>query len=353
MSIAAKLGRPDILALTPYSHAAWDPSLERLHANENPWRARADKSDAGLNRYPEPDPITLESRLATLYGVMPNQLLVGRGLDEGIDLLMRAFLVPGQDAMVQCPPTFGMYAVAAKIQGAEIINVPLTADGMFALNVNGLLAACSARTKLVMLCSPNNPTGNVIPRDQIRALARQLDHQALLVVDEAYIEFSDTPSLLDCLTEHPNVVILRTLSKAYGLAGARCGTVLASPDIIDLLRRIRPPYAMATPVTEAILCALSADALREAKTQVSLLISERTRLQHALAAIPLITRVYPSEANFLMVACQSTDTLMARAKRAGFLLRDVSHHPQTRACVRITIGTSAQNDRLLEGLSIP
>ncbi len=352
MSLAHKLARPALLTLTPYRHAAWEPSLERLNANENPWRPTNDVSAAGLNRYPEPEPQALERRLAALYGVPSHQLLVGRGLDEGIDLLMRAFLVPGQDAVLQCPPTFGMYAVAAQIQGADLIEVPLMRSADFTIDWVGLQSALSARVKLVMLCSPNNPTGHCIPRDQLQALARQLADHALLVVDEAYIEFSDTDSVLACLDDHPNLVILRTLSKAYGLAGARCGVVIAASDIIDLLRRIRPPYSIATPTQEAILTALTEEALREASVRIEQLKGERSRLAQALKTLPQVTQVYPSEANFLLVACASAATMMTRARRAGFLIRDVSHHPQTRECVRISIGTRNQNDRLVEGLRL-
>src|SRR6185437_6976687 len=211
----------------PYQHASWEPGLERLHANELPWRPLDDDSRAGLNRYPEPQPRALIDRLAELYAVAPASLLVGRGSDEAIDLLTRAFCRAGSDAVLVCPPTFGMYSVCARIQGAEVLQTPLTAADGFALDEHAVLERCAPAVKLVFLCSPNNPTGNLLDEGAILRIARRLAGRALLVVDEAYIEFADRSSLARLVAEVPNLAILRTLSKAYGLAGARCGALIA------------------------------------------------------------------------------------------------------------------------------
>jgi histidinol-phosphate/aromatic aminotransferase/cobyric acid decarboxylase-like protein len=186
--------RADIRALTPYSHAAWEPSLTRLHANELPWRVEGDASQAGLNRYPEPQPPVLVQGLAGLYGVDTGQLLVGRGSDEAIDLLLRVFCRAGADNVIVCPPTFGMYAVATRIQGAELRTVPLRRETGFSLDVDALLAAVDANTKLVFVCSPNNPTANAVAPALLEQLAGQLAPRALLVVDEAYIDFAGVPT---------------------------------------------------------------------------------------------------------------------------------------------------------------
>jgi len=213
------LARPDIVALKPYEHASWEPTLERLHANELPWRMLGDDSGAGLNRYPEPQPHELVSRLEELYGAAPKTLLVGRGSDEAIDLLVRAFCRAGQDSVVVCPPTFGMYAVSARIQGAKVVAVPLRAERGFALEEQELLDRGTADVKLVFLCSPNNPTGNLLDEATVLRIAERLAGRALVVVDEAYLEFSSAPSLSRHVARLPNLAILRTLSKAYGLPG--------------------------------------------------------------------------------------------------------------------------------------
>jgi len=342
----ALLARAEILALEPYAHATWDPALERLNANENPWRGPRDATVAGLNRYPEPHPRTLEARLATLYGVAPESVLAGRGSDEGIDLLVRAFCRAGEDGVVICPPTFGMYAVSARIQGARLIEVPLTAG--FAIDEPALLAATGA--KLVFLCSPNNPTGAPLPAGLLERVLAAYSNRALVVVDEAYAEFSRETSALALLPEQPHLVVLRTLSKAYALAGARIGAVIAAPEVIAVLRRIVPPYTIAVPASEAAFAALESEALVTARARILALIRERGRLGAALEKVPGVRRVWPSEANFLLVEVEDPATVMRRAAGAGLLLRDFSRAPATRGCIRITVGDPAQNARLLAAL---
>ena len=353
MNIATLLARPEILGLEAYAHAGWDPALERLHANENPWRYTGDNTPAGLNRYPEPQPVAVEARLAALYGVAPAQLLAGRGSDEGIDLLTRAFLAPGHDAALICPPTFGMYAVATRIQGARVLEVPLDAARGYALDEDAVLAAAGPRVKLLFLCSPGNPTGNALDPAAIERLLVALAGRALVVVDEAYAEFSAVPSFATRLGEFDNLVVLRTLSKAYALAGARCGAVLGDPSVIGLLRRIIPPYSMPTPSIDAVLAALDVAALAQARLRIELLKLERERVQAALATMPQVRRVHPSDANFVYVECADAAAAVARARAAGLLIRDFSRGPYTPGGVRITIGTPAQNDRLLEALARP
>ncbi|HEX7374360.1 MAG TPA: aminotransferase class I/II-fold pyridoxal phosphate-dependent enzyme, partial [Steroidobacteraceae bacterium] len=251
MSSVLSLARPDILQLQPYQHATWDPSLERMHANEMPWRAQGDNSVAGLNRYPEPQPKALVERMALLYGVPAASVLVGRGSDEAIDLLVRAFCRAGEDSVVITPPTFGFYKVAAKIQGAQVVEVPLLRPG-FQLDTEAVIAA-GRRAKIVFLCSPNNPTGNLLDEGAMLRVCRELAGTALVCIDEAYIEFAGRPSLAARLGEFPNLVLLRTLSKAYALAGARLGTLLASEEIVGLLKRIIPPYAIPASTVEDVL----------------------------------------------------------------------------------------------------
>jgi histidinol-phosphate aminotransferase len=349
MNDPLRLARPEILALQPYSHAAWDPRLERLHANESPWRVPCDDSAAGLNRYPEPQPRELVVALAALYGVAAAQLLVGRGSDEAIDLLTRAFCAAGRDAVIVCPPTFGMYAVAARIQGAAVTSVPLNRDAGYGLDLPALLAALSPTTKLVYLCTPNNPTGNELAEAQVLAVLQACEGRALVVVDEAYGEYAAHPGYAARLAEFPHLVVLKTLSKAHGLAGARVGSLLASPAIVALLRKIIPPYAMAQPTVEAALKALQPAAQAVARSRVAATIAERVRLAAGLVALPAVRRVWPSAANFLLVEFRDAGAALDAIAAAGLLVRDL--RGQLEGALRLTVGTPEQNERLLRSLA--
>lgn len=348
MSWVRELARPEIVALKPYEHAAWEPSLERLHANELPWRSLGDDTEAGLNRYPEPQPHELVSALAQLYGVRPNQLLVGRGSDEAIDLLVRAFCRAGRDAVMVCPPTFGMYCVAARIQGAEVVTVPLQPD--FALDETAVLQRCSPEVKLLFLCSPNNPTGNLLDEQAILRIAARLAGRAVVVVDEAYIEFSGSRCLSRYLHQVPHLAVLRTLSKAHGLAGARCGALLADPEVVALLRKVIPPYAIAQPTVEAVLTQLQPPQLAVSRQHIDLIRSERARLSAALSEVRGVLKVWPSDANFLLVEFGDAGAALAAARSARLLVRDLRSQPGLGKALRITVGSVAQNDRLLQAL---
>lgn len=348
MSWLQEIARPEIVALKPYEHASWEPGLERLHANELPWRPADDDSGAGLNRYPEPQPRALVECLARLYEVPADSVLVGRGSDEAIDLLTRAFCRAGRDAILVCPPTFGMYSVCARIQGAEVLQVPLLADDGFALDAEAVLRRCVPGVKLVFLCSPNNPTGNLLDEAAMLHLARRLAGRALLVVDEAYIEFADRPSLVRAIAQLPNLAILRTLSKAYGLAGARCGTLIADPQVIALLRKIIPPYAIPQLTLEAVLHPLRPAALDESRTRLAALLGERQRLLTALPRLRRVSRVWPSAANFVLAEFDDAAAALARCREARLLVRDARGYPGLGRALRITVGTAQQNGRLLE-----
>lgn len=350
MSWVTQLARPDIVALKAYEHAVWEPELDRLHANELPWRSSVDPSAAGLNRYPEPQPRALVERLAALYDVAPGSVLVGRGSDEAIDLLVRGFCRAGQDSVIICPPTFGMYSVSARIQGANVVTVPLRAEAGFALDLQAVLEKCTPDVKLVFLCSPNNPTGNLLSEDDIIHLTRSLEGRAIVVVDEAYIEFSGARSLARRIAEFPQLAVLRTLSKAYALAGARCGTLIADPEVVALLRKVIPPYAIAQLSMEAVLNVLEPAQLFISRTRLATIISERDRMLAALAKLPNVTRVWPSASNFVLVEFADVPLALARSRGARLLIRDARGYPGLGQCLRITIGSPEQNNRLLEAL---
>jgi histidinol-phosphate aminotransferase len=349
MSSILALARPEILSLKAYSHASWDPAFERLHANELPWRAETDRSLAGLNRYPEPHPHVLSQRLAELYGVPTEKLLPGRGSDESIDLLVRGFCRAGVDNVVLCPPTFGMYAVAARIQGAEVRDVPLLPERGFALDVDRVLAACDANTKIVFLCSPNNPTGNAMDPAAIERLLSALANRSLVVVDEAYIEFSGDVSLTGSLDKYPNLVVLRTLSKAFGLAGARVGSLIASPDIVALLAKVIPPYSIPQLTIEAVLATLAEPQLAIQRERVAQICQERERLRAALANCRSVQKIWPSVANFLLVDFADAEAVLGAARAAKLLIRDMRNvSPRS---LRISVGSPEQNDRLIRSIA--
>lgn len=338
------LARPDILRLQPYQHATWDPSLERLHANEMPWRAQGDNSQAGLNRYPEPQPRALVERMALLYGVPASQVLVGRGSDEAIDLLVRAFCRAGQDAVVVTPPTFGFYEVAARIQGAEVIEVPLRRED-FQLDVDAVIEA-GRRAKLVFLCSPNNPTGNLLDEDAMLRIARELAGSSLVVVDEAYVEFSGRDSLVTKVAAAAGqLCVLRTLSKAYALAGARLGTLVAREAVIGLLRRIIPPYAIPASTVEDVLALTEAPQRARATARIRTLFVERDRMRARLGRCAHVTCIHPSDANFLLLECRDARAFQDAARSVGLVVRDFT--ATLPGCLRVTVGTPEQNERLL------
>ena len=336
----AKFARESILKLIPYSSARTESIQKgiKLDANENPfWRKD------GLNRYPDPQPALLRQRLATIYGVNASQLLLTRGSDEGIDLLTHVFCEANKDAILITPPTYGMYEVAANIQGVRIIRVPLEKD--WALNKEEILKQGTASIKLIFLCSPNNPTGNILNKDDVLSLCKAFQNQALIILDEAYIEFSTTSSLV---LQYPNLVVLRTLSKAFGLAGARLGSLIADPKIIELLGKVIAPYPIPIPIEEAAMNALSAENLAKVDSQIQSIQSERDRLQAFLTKLPSVELVYPSQANFLLVKVNNASTWMETCKAHEIIIRS---RPSLQNCVRITIGTAEENKRLKKVLS--
>jgi histidinol-phosphate aminotransferase len=347
-----ELARPEIRVLQPYSSARMEAcgGSVWLNANESPWPPQRGGKD--WNRYPDPQPAVLCARLAELYGVPPDRLLVGRGSDEGIDLLVRAFCVAGRDSILISPPTFGMYATCARVQGAGIVEVPLGRD--FALDVDAVLAAVTPSVKLVFACSPNNPAGAGVPRADILRLATALDGRALLVVDEAYVEFADPQgacgSVVDRLHEYENLVVLRTLSKAWALAGVRLGCVLADARVIALLRKIMPPYPLPAPCVEAALNALAGDGEHAVRDHVAAIRGERVRMREELSRLVCVREVWPSQANFLAVRFADAGAAYTALLEAGVVVRDVRRYPRLGDALRISLGTPKENGRVLEVL---
>jgi histidinol-phosphate aminotransferase len=351
MSDILDLARPDIRALQPYSSARMEArgGSVLLNANESPWPAVA-SGGGELNRYPDPQPAELIEAFASLYGVTPHQVLAGRGSDEAIDLLVRAFCRAGQDAVVICPPTFGMYAVSAGIQGATVIDVPLADD--FALDADAVIRAAKRNVKIVFLCSPNNPTGNLVPLATIRRIAAALQGRSLVVVDEAYIEFAGTPSAATVLGRHDNLAVLRTLSKAHALAAARIGVLLAHADIVALLRRILPAYPLPAPCVDAALAALTPPALAATRVRVANLVAAREQLQVVLPRAAAIVGTLPSSANFVVARCRDPQGLYVQLLAAGVVVRNVTHYRGLDDCLRISVGSPSDHARLFAALGL-
>ncbi len=322
-----------------------------LNANEAAWPNPADAGD-GVRRYPEPQPQALREALAALYGVAPAQLLIGRGSDEGIDLLVRAFCTPGEDAVLTTPPVFGMYAVSARLQGARLVEVPLVdGDDDFRIDLEQVAARAEGEgAKLVFLCSPGNPAGGIVAREDVLALARRLDGRALVVVDEAYVEFADAASLAVEVATQRNLVVLRTLSKAHALAAARIGGTIADAELIALLQRCQAPYPVPAPCAALALEALRPVSLARTRERIVQVRDERRRLAQALAALPQVHRVYPSQGNFLLVRFDDAEAAYRALLAAGVVVRDQRAAPQLGDALRISIGTPPENDRVVETL---
>lgn len=354
MTEPVSLARRDLRRFVPYAAASPSRDAVRLHANESAWRHEWDDSRAGLNRYPDPRPAAVLARLAELYGVPAEELLLTRGSDDAIDVLVRTMCAAGQDRIVICPPTFGMYAVAARLQGAAVDPVPLDPERGFALDTDAVITAGRA-AKLVFLCSPNNPTGNLIPAEDVARICRAMADQGLVVVDEAYAEFAPEQSFAGLRRDCPNLVLLRTLSKAYALAGARLGVLIGDPGLVRLLRAVLPPYPLPSPCLEAAERLLRPEPVARARAEIAAMKTRREALRQALEMSPAILEVWPSAGNFLLLRCRDAAALMTACNEAGLLIRDFSHVPGLEQCVRITIGDESHNARLLEaiGTSLP
>ena len=337
--------RPHILNLTPYSSARDEYTGKEgvfLDANENPLGSTTATGD--YNRYPDPYQSAIKERLAPIKGVRPTQIFLGNGSDEPIDLLVRATCQPGPsgDSMLIVPPTYGMYEVSANINDVHLIKVPLTAD--FQLNTDAVLAAILPTTKLIFICSPNNPSGNLIDREAIRRVIETADH-SLIIVDEAYIDFAGQPSWLTELNRYPNLVVLQTFSKAWGLAALRLGMCFASEELIRVMNKIKPPYNISAPTQTLALEALTHEANKNA--MVAQILTKRATLAKQLAELPLVQHIYPSDANFLLVKFENPKAVFDYLIGKQVIVRDRSRVILCDGCLRITVGTAHENQQLL------
>lgn len=333
-----ELLRENIRTLAPYSTARDEYQGELgiyLDANENPY-------DNNYNRYPDPHQKNLKRRLAKIKGVPVEKIFIGNGSDEPIDLVFRLFCEPRRHNAVSIAPTYGMYKVAAAINDVQMREVQL--EPGFTLDAEKLLAAADENTRLLFLCSPNNPSGNCFPKKEIEKVIRRFN--GIVILDEAYIDFAGQPGFLSELDEYPNLVILQTLSKAWGMAGLRLGLAFAQPLIVDTLSRVKYPYNINVVTQKIVYEQLQS----RPDAQIAEIVSERGRVLEGLAKNPVIRKIHPTDANFVLVEVDEPRTIYDRLIGAGIIVRDRSRIKGCEGCLRITIGTPEENDRLLETL---
>lgn len=335
-----ELMRPNIKALTPYSTARDEFSGEGitawLDANESPF-------DNGVNRYPDPHQKELKKVVSELFGAPVDTIFIGgAGSDEAIDLLMRIFCIPGKDNIVTIAPTYGVYEVSAAINDIEVRQVPL-GEG-YSLQTDALVEAADDNTKLTWVCSPNNPTGNAFSIEELCSLAEKI--KGMLVIDEAYVDFSTKGSMLPLLERYPNVIVLRTLSKARGMASLRLGMAFAHPSVARAMAMAKYPYNVNGPTQREVIRRLQATP--DIAPDVATLIAERRRLEEKLPQVAGVKKVYPSDANFLLVKFDDPDAVYEMLLRGGALVRNRNRVPGCEGCLRITVGTPEQNELLLK-----
>jgi histidinol-phosphate aminotransferase len=334
------LVRKNIYHLKPYSCARDEfqgTASVHLDANESPY-------NQGLNRYPDPLQRTLKEKIAEIKKVRPAQIMVGNGSDEAIDLVIRIFCEPGKDSVMAMEPTYGMYKVAADINGVEYI--PTLLDENFQLNASGFLNRADRHTKVIFLCSPNNPSGNLMNREEMRTIVQNFN--GIVVIDEAYVDFSREPSWLEELDRYENLIVLHTLSKAWGLASLRCGLAFASEEIIALFNKVKYPYNVNLQTQNKALDELNRADRKNA--WVEMILKEREPLAEALKALPTVEKIYRSDANFLLVKVRDADKTYRFLMEKGIIVRNRNKIPLCENCLRITVGTPEENSALTAAL---
>jgi histidinol-phosphate aminotransferase len=346
-----KITRENIKKLVPYSSARDEYKGKEgifLDANENSFGApiaTSNKYDANLNRYPDPMQLQVKEKLSKIKGLPMQNIFLGNGSDEAIDILFRAFCNPGKDNIIVCPPTYGMYEVSANINDIAVKKIPLTKDE-FQLDLDSILNAIDSQTKLIFICCPNNPTGNAVAWSSIKTILEKFD--GIVVLDEAYINFASYRSLIPELLNYPNLVILQTLSKAWGLAGLRVGMAFASEPIIDLFNKIKPPYNINVVSQQIALDALNN--IDKVNNWIKEIVTERQNLKAEIEKLSFVLKVYPSEANFLLVKTIDANKVYHFLESKEIIVRNRNSVTLCEGCIRITIGTIEENKSLINAL---
>jgi histidinol-phosphate aminotransferase len=334
---------PHILSLQAYSSARDEYSGDAkvfLDANENPF----DEEQQNWNRYPDPLQKEIKNQLSKMKGISSENIFLGNGSDEAIDLLFRVFCKAGESNVITCPPTYGMYKVSSSIHNVENTEVPLTEN--FQVDLNAILRKSNENTKMLFLCSPNNPTGNSLRKDDIQELLEKF--KGIVIIDEAYIDFSAQKSWIHELSQYPNLVVLQTLSKAWGLASARLGMAFANQELIAILNKVKPPYNISGPSQKLVSASLkNKDAFQR---QIKAILFERDKLNQNLKDIPGVKKVYPTDSNFILIKINDAKSLYQRLTLKGIVVRDRSNVKLCNDCLRITVGTKKENEILIAAL---
>ncbi len=336
--------RPHIVNLQPYTSARDEYTGKEgvfLDANENPYGSITDQD---FNRYPDPYQSELKEKIAAIKDVKPSQIFLGNGSDEAIDLLFRAFCNPGVDNVILLPPTYGMYEVSASINDVAVKKVPLTAD--FQLQTDLIFEAINDKTKIIFVCSPNNPSGNKVKRSDVLLLLKHF--KGLVVVDEAYIDFNDEPSFTNHLKDFPNLLVMQTFSKAWGLASLRLGMAFASEELIKILNRIKPPYNISGLTQETVLAAI--DKQEKVESMIQKILDERDFLEKHLLEIDAVQKIHPSQANFLLVKVPAANQVYEQLIENKIIVRNRAKVQLCENCLRISVGTRDENKAFIKAL---
>lgn len=339
-----KITRKNIQQLKPYSSARDEFSGEAkvfLDANEN---SLGSPLTQWYNRYPDPHHVQLRNKIASIKGVAPEHIFIGNGSDECIDVLFRCFSEPGESNTIICPPTYGMYQVSAQINDITLLEAPLLPD--YQLNLAHIEQLVNSQTRIIWICSPNNPTGNLMQLEDIETILNNFS--GLVVVDEAYINFARQRSLITLLPDYPNLVVLQTLSKAWGLAGLRIGMAFASEEIVEIMNKVKPPYNISQPAQQLAIKAL--EEVGQVNDMITLLVDMREALAAVFSQMPMVEAVYPSDANFLLVKIQQAHQVYEFLLDKGIVVRDRSRVELCDNCLRITVGTEQENTLLVDAL---
>lgn len=356
MNSVIDLARPEIVAMKPYSSARREAAARGilLNANESPWPLVGETTNDldTLNRYPQPQHAGLAEKMASAYGLPADHLLITRGSDDGIDLLARVFCRAGVDSVLDTPPGFGMYRIAAQIQGAGIVDIARKPETL-ELDEPAILEALEAETppRLAFFTSPANPTGDLVDPAFMEQALKITKGRTIVVVDEAYAEFTQADGAASLIASNPHLVVLRTLSKAYASAGLRCGAVLAQPQVIDLLMRVIPPYPLATPVLGLALELFEPEVMQQQQAFLNKIAANKSRLLEILEGRRFVERIWPGHANFVLLRVHDSAALVRHCANRGITIRAFPAAPLLQNCVRISVGSADELQALEQALA--
>ena len=344
------LVRPEVLNLKPYVPAKKVLDKVRLNANESPYSVTQSASESCLNLYPDARPDQIRSAVSSYLDLPNENIVITRGSTEAIDVAIRTFCIPKKDGILVFPPTFEMYKFYADVQGIKMHTILLNDQNKYALDMKAIEMFDPNQSKLTFICSPSNPLGHTLSNESIYRVCDHFSESGLIVLDGAYVEFDDDNIYKNILSRFENVIMLRTLSKAFGLAGVRCGALISSQEICQYIERVIPPYSFSTPAVNSVLESLSDEGIKKSQRNIKVILDDRKWLSQELESLSDVIEVYPSHTNFILVRVNDSKEFCQKAKDSGFLLRDVSYQPLLNNCVRITVGNTDQNQKLINGL---